>query len=85
MTGQELATAVQYDAPIVILIFNNGMYGTIRMHQERHYPGRVTGTDLVIPTSRRSPIRSARTAKRSSEQTTSPAAFDEALACGRRP
>jgi acetolactate synthase-1/2/3 large subunit len=49
MTGQELATAVQYDAPIVVLLVNNGMYGTIRMHQERHYPGRVSGTDLVNP------------------------------------
>ena len=49
MTGQELATAVQYDAPIVVLIVNNGMLGTIRMHQERHYPGRVSGTDLVNP------------------------------------
>ena len=39
MTGQELATAVQYEAPIVVLVVNNGMYGTIRMHQERHYPG----------------------------------------------
>jgi acetolactate synthase-1/2/3 large subunit len=49
MTGQELATAVQYDAAVVILVVNNGMYGTIRMHQERHYPGRVSGTDLVNP------------------------------------
>jgi len=49
MTGQELATAVQEDAAIVILVVNNGMYGTIRMHQERHYPGRVSGTDLVNP------------------------------------
>jgi len=49
MTGQELATAVQYDAAIVVLVVNNGMYGTIRMHQERHYPGRVSGTDLVNP------------------------------------
>ena len=49
MTGQELATAVQYDAPIIVLVVNNGMYGTIRMHQERHYPGRVSGTDLVNP------------------------------------
>ena len=49
MTGQELATAVQEDLPIVILVVNNGMYGTIRMHQERHYPGRVVGTDLVNP------------------------------------
>ena len=49
MTGQELATAVQHDAAIVVLVVNNGMYGTIRMHQERHYPGRVSGTDLVNP------------------------------------
>ena len=49
MTGQELATAVQHEAAIVVLVVNNGMYGTIRMHQERHYPGRVSGTDLVNP------------------------------------
>jgi acetolactate synthase-1/2/3 large subunit len=49
MTGQELATAVQYDAPVIIVIVNNGMYGTIRMHQEKHYPGRVVGTELANP------------------------------------
>lgn len=49
MTGQELATAVQHQLDIVVLVFNNGMYGTIRMHQERHYPDRVIGTDLVNP------------------------------------
>ena len=49
MSGKELATAVQYDLPFVVLVVNNGMYGTIRMHQERHYPGRVVGTDLVNP------------------------------------
>ena len=49
MTGQELATAVQHDASVTILVFNNGMYGTIRMHQERAYPGRVVGTELVNP------------------------------------
>ncbi len=49
MAGQELATAVQYDAPIVVIVVNNGMYGTIRMHQEKHYPGHVYGTDLVNP------------------------------------
>ena len=47
--GQELATAAQYGLPIVVLVVDNGMYGTIRMHQERHYPGRVVGTDLVNP------------------------------------
>jgi acetolactate synthase-1/2/3 large subunit len=49
MTGQEFATAVQYRAPVVFIVVNNGMYGTIRMHQERHFPGRVYGTDLVNP------------------------------------
>jgi acetolactate synthase-1/2/3 large subunit len=49
MCGQELATAVQHDLPIVVIVVDNGMYGTIRMHQERHFPGRVVGTDLVNP------------------------------------
>jgi acetolactate synthase-1/2/3 large subunit len=49
MSGQELATAVQYELPVVVLVANNGMLGTIRMHQERSYPGRVVGTDLVNP------------------------------------
>ncbi len=49
MNGQELATACQYGANIVVLVVNNGMYGTIRMHQEREYPGRVMATSLVNP------------------------------------
>jgi acetolactate synthase I/II/III large subunit len=49
MSGHELATAVQHDAAIVVLVVNNGMYGTIRMHQERQFPGRTLGTDLVNP------------------------------------
>ncbi|HEY1750542.1 MAG TPA: thiamine pyrophosphate-binding protein [Caulobacteraceae bacterium] len=49
MNGQEFATAVQYGLPIVVLLFDNGSYGTIRMHQERDYPGRVIGTDLINP------------------------------------
>ena len=49
MNGQELATAVQYGLAIVFVVIDNGMYGTIRMHQERHYPGRVSGTDLRNP------------------------------------
>lgn len=49
MTGQELATAAQYNIPVIFLVFNNSMYGTIRMHQEMHYPGRVSGTDLKNP------------------------------------
>ena len=49
MSSPELATAVQYDLPIVVLLVNNGMYATIRMHQERQFPGRVIGTDLDNP------------------------------------
>jgi acetolactate synthase-1/2/3 large subunit len=49
MTGQELATAVQYGLNIVTIIANNSTYGTIRMHQEREYPGRVIGTTLINP------------------------------------
>ncbi|HYR18962.1 MAG TPA: thiamine pyrophosphate-binding protein [Myxococcales bacterium] len=49
MTGQELATAVQHDLPVIVIVVNNGAYGTIRMHQERHYPGRVHGTRLTNP------------------------------------
>lgn len=49
MTVQELATARHHNANIVILLFNNGMYGTIRMHQERNYPDRVMATYLTNP------------------------------------
>jgi acetolactate synthase-1/2/3 large subunit len=49
MTGQEIATAFQEGAAPIILVFNNGMYGTIRMYQERTYPGRVSGTGLTNP------------------------------------
>jgi acetolactate synthase-1/2/3 large subunit len=49
MTGQELATAVQYGAAFVTIVVDNGSYGTIRMHQERDYPGRTIGTDLRNP------------------------------------
>jgi acetolactate synthase-1/2/3 large subunit len=49
MNGQEFATAVQYGLPFIVLIADNGMYGTIRMHQEREYPTRVYGTELKNP------------------------------------
>ncbi|MBV1929410.1 MAG: thiamine pyrophosphate-binding protein, partial [Gammaproteobacteria bacterium] len=49
MQGQELATAVQFNAPVIFIIVNNGMYGTIRMHQERHFPGNVIATELKNP------------------------------------
>ncbi|MBL4721902.1 MAG: hypothetical protein JKY20_12335, partial [Alphaproteobacteria bacterium] len=49
MTGNELATAVQYDVPIKIFVANNNAYGTIRMHQAKAFPGRVHATSLVNP------------------------------------
>ena len=49
MNGQELATAVQYNLGVIFVVIDNGMYGTIRMHQERNYPARVSGTDLRNP------------------------------------
>ena len=49
MNCQELATAAQAGAQPIVLVLNNGIYGTIRAHQERHYPGRVSGTDMFNP------------------------------------
>ncbi|MCC8955912.1 thiamine pyrophosphate-binding protein [Bradyrhizobium sp. Pear77] len=49
MNGQEFATAVQYDAALIVVVIDNAQYGTIRMHQERDYPGRVVGTQLKNP------------------------------------
>ena len=49
MNGQELATAAQYRLDLIVLVIDNGSYGTIRMHQEREFPGRVSATDLANP------------------------------------
>jgi acetolactate synthase-1/2/3 large subunit len=49
MSVQELATALQYGTGVLIVVFNNSMYGTIRMHQEREFPGRDHGTRLTNP------------------------------------
>jgi acetolactate synthase-1/2/3 large subunit len=49
MAGHELATAMQYGLNVVVIVVNNQHFGTIRMHQERHYPGRVHGTGLTNP------------------------------------
>ena len=49
MTLNEMSTAMQHGAKPVVIVANNGRYGTIRMHQEKHYPGRVSGTDLANP------------------------------------
>ena len=49
MTGQEFGTLAQYDLPVIVIVADNSIYGTIRMHQERDYPARVVGTDLKNP------------------------------------
>ena len=49
MNGQELATAAQYGTDLIVILVDNGSYGTIRMHQERHYPERISATDLKNP------------------------------------
>ncbi len=49
MTGQDFATAVQYELPVIVVVSDNGLYGTIRMHQEREYPARVVATHLKNP------------------------------------
>jgi acetolactate synthase-1/2/3 large subunit len=49
MNGQEFATAVQYGIPVIVVVLDNSMYGTIRMHQERDYPGRISATKLKNP------------------------------------
>jgi acetolactate synthase-1/2/3 large subunit len=83
MNGQELATAVQYGLAVVFVVVDNGMYGTIRMHQERQYPGRVSGTDLVNPdfaALARAYGAQGETVTRTEEFAP---AFDRALACGK--
>jgi acetolactate synthase-1/2/3 large subunit len=83
MTLQELATAVQYGVNIVVIVVNNGSWGTIRMHQERRFPGRVTGTDLVNPDF----VALARAYGGHAEEVRCteafPAAFEAALASGK--
>ncbi|WP_148415461.1 thiamine pyrophosphate-binding protein [Noviherbaspirillum massiliense] len=49
MYPQELATALQYQVPVIVIVVNNGMYGTIRMHQEKRFPGRISATELTTP------------------------------------
>ena len=82
MTGQELATAVQHDLAIVVIVVNNRMYGTVRMHQELAHPGRVVGTDLCNPDF----ATLARSFGAHGELVTTtaefPTAFERALVCG---
>lgn len=83
MTVNELSTAAQHGAAVIVLVVNNGRYGTIRMHQERRYPDRVSGTDLHVPDL---PLLArayggwGATVTRDADF---PAAFDEARATGR--
>ena len=49
MTMQEFGTAMQYGSKVIVLLIDNGIYGTIRMHQEREYPSRISGTDILNP------------------------------------
>jgi acetolactate synthase I/II/III large subunit len=83
MLGQELATAVQYGLPVVVLVVDNGMYGTIRMHQERTFPGRVVGTDLVNPDFAAYAHAFGAYGENVTRTADFPAAFERALGSGR--
>jgi acetolactate synthase-1/2/3 large subunit len=83
MSSPELATAVQHELPIVVLLVNNGMYGTIRMHQERVFPGRVVGTDLVNPDFPALARAYGAHGERVERTEDFEAAFERALACGK--
>jgi acetolactate synthase-1/2/3 large subunit len=82
MTGQELATAMQYDARPIVVLVNNGMYGTIRMHQEREYPARVYGTALRNPDFVKLAQAYGCHGERVTETAAFPAAFERARASG---
>jgi acetolactate synthase-1/2/3 large subunit len=83
MTAQELATAVQHRLDVVVLVVNNGMYGTIRMHQERTYPGRVTATELQNPDFAALARAYGAAGEAVTEAEAFPAALERALEAGR--
>jgi acetolactate synthase-1/2/3 large subunit len=83
MYAQELATAMQFNAAIVILLVNNGMLGTIRMHQEREYPGRVHATNLRNPNFVALAHSFGAYAECISDEALFPAAFGRAVASGK--
>lgn len=83
MYPQELATAMQFDAPLVVIVANNEMLGTIRMHQEREYPGRVSGTRLRNPDFVAFAQSFGAHAERVDATEDFPAAFERALKAGR--
>jgi acetolactate synthase-1/2/3 large subunit len=82
MNGQELATAVHYGLGVVFIVVNNAMYGSIRMHQERHYPGRVCATDLSNPDFVGLAQAYGAHAERVTRTEDFPAAFDRAVRAG---
>jgi acetolactate synthase-1/2/3 large subunit len=83
MTLQELSTAAQHRAAVVFVVIDNGTYGTIRMHQERHYPGRVSGTDLFNPDFVALAIAYGAEAELVEDTADFMPALERALACGR--
>ncbi|WP_296555538.1 thiamine pyrophosphate-binding protein [Pigmentiphaga sp.] len=83
MYPQELATALQFDSPVVVIVVNNGMYGTIRMHQEKRFPGRVSATDLRNPDFVALALSFGAHAERVESADAFPAAFERARAAGR--
>ena len=83
MYAQELATAAQYGARVVVIVVNNGMYGTIRMHQDRRFPGRVSATDLAGPDFVALAKSFGAHAERVETTDAFASAFERALACGR--
>jgi acetolactate synthase-1/2/3 large subunit len=82
MSLPELATACQHGAAIVVLVVDNGMFGTIRMHQEQNYPGRVSGTDLVNPDFAALAESFGARGERVERSEDVPSALDRALAAG---
>jgi acetolactate synthase I/II/III large subunit len=83
MCAQELATAVQHGLEVVVLVVDNGMYGTIRMHQERTYPGRVIATDLQNPDFAALAEAYGAAGETVADTGELPAALDRALTAGR--
>ncbi|WP_233236128.1 thiamine pyrophosphate-binding protein [Bordetella sp. LUAb4] len=83
MYPQELATAAQFGAAVIVVVVNNGMLGTIRMHQEREYPGRVSGTELRNPDFQMFAQSFGAYAERIEHESEFPAAFERARASGR--
>lgn len=83
MTGQEIATAVQYGLPIIVIVADNGMLGTIRMHQERRFPDRVVATSLINPDFANLARASGALGLKANATAAFAAALDEALAAKR--